>query len=1176
MAALTRTPAPSTQQAAAPATTAARAPAPRSATAQPAAGSGALGWLKRAGQWMGEKVDSASKAVGAAVDRTVDGAREAWEAVSSTKVSVSGGIAQVQTDLDEILDVLPASARAALQLDRGAADNRAEGTFDPKTGLLRVRSAKVAVTALDTARVKTGAMLLEGLELDIRTTASGGWLGLASLGPGSVREVQVRAARLVAQDVEVRGGAQPVRVGQVEVRGLSGMARAESGSPMSAGAKSEAGFSIESAVLRGVRGAGAKADTVTAAGVSGGLSEKAETAFAEAKSIGATGVTQGGQRLGAAQVQGARVDVHNPGGGMVGLDNRPDRLKAKVAVSAASVQDFDGADTDVRAARVAGVQADVDTTTGAVDARLGEAQVDGLDTATVDARSATLRGAQLGVQRGGGRTRAALTGAEASVAGLRVGGPAGASGAGAPVDWSLGLDRLALADAATGGARVDGAELGGLQAAGATDGGAQGTLGSLSARGLRAGDAAVARLDGRGLRGSQGSGGAFDASATSLRAQGVDTAGADAAALSLEGASVRRGANGRIDGRVGSGRVDGLDTASVDARSAEVRGLDGSWAPGRGRSQARLAVDSAAVDGLRASAPGGGGGTTAGTPVDFDLRANALRATDAQAAGVGLGAGAVRGLQATGASDGDLRATAAAVEAERVRAGGASVGRLDATQLEASRTGGAVQGKVAKAGVSDVAAGDLRLAGASLEGATLAQTGDSLRGSAAAAQAEGFAWRDIRAGSARLAGADFAQSPDDLRVAAATGEINAFSARNFEAERLAVAGASARRTASGAEARVESGAATRARIAGRTEVGAIGVGGLQAGMTDTRRTVSAREATVRDLVDAPTGTRLGAGDIQNARFINEGGRVDAAADRIGLQNATGGGAQVAGVQVNGARVQADGAGFDARAARVTAQDARARLAGGAGGGGSSGVDTGRLIRSGAALVDDADLEGSVPLRAGELGAGLRAEAGTTASGRVSVRDGQIVAPRTGVSFSKPLDGPLWTGVKGVYGTDDQRMKADVRGFFDVDVGGRLNESLGLPGKQLPDVATLGAAAARTGAGGGGPLPVDLAGHRVDGSVALRGGTLDAGPGSVTLGERQRAGDNTVALQSEGRGGFRASMQRFLGNAFRWRQGRTQVDGGAVRAEDAQVRSAGGGQASVGSVSVDDLRVRGGR
>lgn len=1175
MAALTRTPTPSTQQSAEPARTAPRAAAARPAQAQAPTGSGALGWLKRAGQWMGENIDAASKAVGAAVDRTVDGAREAWEAVSSTQVSVSGGIARVETDLDEILDVLPAGARAALQLDRRAADNRAEGTFDPKTGLLRMRAAKVAVAALDTPRLKTGAMVLEGLELDIRTTASGGWLGLAGLGPGSVREVQVRVARLVAADVEVRGGAQPTRVGQVEARGLSGVATSESGSPMAEGAQSEAGFSIEAAVLRGVQGAGAKADTVTATGVSGGLSERAETAFAEAKAIGATGVTQGGQRLGSAQLEGARVDVRNPGGGLVGLDARPDNVKAKVAVSAASVQDFDGADTDVQAARVAGLTADVDTTTGAVDARAAEAQIAGLDAPSVDARSAAVRDAQLGLGRAGGRTHARLSGAEARVTGLRVGGGApGGAGAG-PVDWSVGMGRLALEDAAGGGARVDHAEMGGLSAAGASDGGFQGSLGTLSARGVSAGAGRVGHVDARDVAGTVGAAGALDARAAALSLQGVDTASVDARAVSLQDAALQRGADGGLQGRVGAGRVEGLDAAAGHLRSAEVRGLDAAWASRRGRSQARLAVDSASLDGLRArdGAAGAGGGTTG--PVDFDVRAGELRATDAEAAGVGLGTANLRGLHATGASDGDLRATLAAAQAERVAVGGTRIGGLQAEALAAQRTGGALQGQIGSAAVSDVQSGDLRLAGARVESATLAQAGDSLRGSAAAASAEGFAWRDIRAGRAQLAGADFARSAEDVRLSARTGSIDTFSARNFEAGQLAVEGASARRTAAGAEARVDAGSATQARIAGRATAGSIGVAGLQAGMTDTRRTVSARAATVRDLVDAPTGTRLGAGDIQNARFANEGGRVDAAADRIALQDAAGGGAQVGGVQVDGAQVRADAAGFDARVARVSARDAQASLAGATSG---AGVDSGRLLRTGSALVDDADLRGSVPLRAGELGAGLRAGPGTTAAGQVAVRDGRIVAPRTGVRFSKPLDGPLWTGVNGVYGTEDQRMKADVRGFFDIDVGGRINDSLGLPGKQLPDVATLGAAASRSSGGSGvGPLPVDLAGHRVDGTVALRGGTLDAGPGAVTLGERERAGDNTVALQSDGRDGFRASMRRFLGNAFQWRQGRTQVEGGAVRADDAQVRTGGnGGHASVGALSVDDLRVRGGR
>ena len=138
---------------------------PASARTKPAAtgrqgapSTGIRGWLAGAGRWIGDKYDAATGAVGDFVHQTGQAAAELWDLASHSDLSLEGGNLVLDTDLDELMDVMPASVQGALQLDRASA-NRVRVVIDPKVALLT--SDAITVQGLDTASLKTGEVRLE-------------------------------------------------------------------------------------------------------------------------------------------------------------------------------------------------------------------------------------------------------------------------------------------------------------------------------------------------------------------------------------------------------------------------------------------------------------------------------------------------------------------------------------------------------------------------------------------------------------------------------------------------------------------------------------------------------------------------------------------------------------------------------------------------------------------------------------------------------------------------------------------------------------------------------------------------------------------------------------------------------------------------------------------------------
>ncbi len=95
------------------------------------------------------------------------------------------------------------------------------------------------------------------------------------------------------------------------------------------------------------------------------------------------------------------------------------------------------------------------------------------------------------------------------------------------------------------------------------------------------------------------------------------------------------------------------------------------------------------------------------------------------------------------------------------------------------------------------------------------------------------------------------------------------------------------------------------------------------------------------------------------------------------------------------------------------------------------------------LVKNGDLKLSVPIKEGTLplpGGLVKAKPGTVMTFTGKVKDGKIDHKTLKMSFNPPLDGPLWTDIKGAV-IDGGRMRMDIGGLPDPKFGPKLPTKL---------------------------------------------------------------------------------------------------------------------------------------
>jgi len=176
---------------------------------------------------------------------------------------------------------------------------------------------------------------------------------------------------------------------------------------------------------------------------------------------------------------------------------------------------------------------------------------------------------------------------------------------------------------------------------------------------------------------------------------------------------------------------------------------------------------------------------------------------------------------------------------------------------------------------------------------------------------------------------------------------------------------------------------------------------------------------------------------------------------------------------------------------------------------SSEFDSKKLITSLASRVDNANVKSRADLNSGRYGGdfiGATIENGTQLETDLQIKNNQI-QNGSKISTTKSVDAPLWTSSDGLY-VKDNKMMADVNGWFDVNINDTANKGLGTSGSDLKSISEYGHALVnkpKDNNNNDKPNPVNLSTLALNGNVGLSDGKIDTGGGAINLqGSKQGA------------------------------------------------------------------------
>jgi hypothetical protein len=454
----------------------------------------------------------------------------------------------------------------------------------------------------------------------------------------------------------------------------------------------------------------------------------------------------------------------------------------------------------------------------------------------------------------------------------------------------------------------------------------------------------------------------------------------------------------------------------------------------------------------------------------------------------------------------------------------------------------ASSGSVDRVGLTGLRSGDNSVASVNAKGLRVGKNGEVLSGGVDGLDASGISTAQGTVRNASVVGASASHGPDNSSVS-----VNAASAAGVDmgqhgAGAVWVSGVNGERDAKGMRGGIESMRGVKLRTGG-TSVGEVNASGMSA-------------------VREGESTNLGLSKLDATQIAHSGEGMSANVNSLGVRGAA-------------ASIGPDG--LTAGASEVAARGLSGRAVS-SGEGGGVNPD---MIRALGGAVQDADIRASIPMNSGKYGEGLgrlNVKDGTQMDANVAVRDGHIVPGAARADFSRNLGGPAWVGVRGAYVDQDSRLKANLAGAPNINLG----KSLGL-GKNI-DTSVANHANSAADAMASGPSTetrpssvvdsFDMDNANLSADVRMRNGNVNLGDGnSVSLaGENQT--DNVVSVNKAGQEDLVMTFTRFLTSSLRLGAGGSSVQADGAAIEQGQVsmdQTAEEGTAIEGTVGAITLK-----
>ena len=1094
---------------------------PSSRPTQPPKREGLLGWFKDTGDWAADKYDSVSDSVSEwssdvydsaagvveSVSETISDTKdsvvetivEAKEAIDSTSISRKNGVWTLNTDLDEIADILPFGI---MDLDKDTGENQVSMQVDRNKGEVKITSSSLAISGMNVSGLKLDSAVLQNVEIIIKNAQ----INLPLLGKVSVgssesnarKSARISIGSVIGSNAVYDDGNEVIKASQIELLNL--LIETEMGGESFGMQPQNAKFSVGEAKIVGLE-SDALSGNLSASDASASLDPTTKSAQFAAASVLGSNLSRDGLGIESTEIQALQGNIASGANGQVanvsakqalisGVDigesteeGSESTLALNLSIDEARINDLDSEHVDADQLNFSDFQLSESQDELAISA--SKASASNFDSSVFDAKSLELNDAHYSQNEDGfntGSRQASASGfaadrvdaATLELENFNVNKDNSGFGIDASSAKASGLDVEGFGSASSASLRELDTNIG-------TDGSSNLNLAEISAAGLTSHGHTLGNLSGSAIQAQAKSNGDTDANIGGLAFQNYQSDLGSSASGSINNIQASGNTNS-LEGKASVGNANlgktnilGQSIQSANASELRVNNKNGQQTANLGSLSAQgFQNDYASVNGIQGNdlslKRSDQGQQIAGSLDKLQLDS---------AAGMGSQAEQITFNKLSGDSDSSFTNAGFAIENINMQNASNDIGALETLNLNAIES--RKEGSNVDASLAGMEMLNSSLVGVgstdSLVANDLSLHSDGTTHQANMASMTAKSIQDENFGAnveeATLNSVDFSGTGlQDFNASLQSGEIKNAAIQKAHLEHGSISNGQFAIQNGQAEASLEaidfqkagysnmafadSGQARDIKASGdldqqRGSIGSMGINGASANMPQLRGSLDS--ASLQDASFHHTGDTHGTASIGSA--------------------------------------EANKAVFEAQHAGTTGQSFNENSAPV-----NLDIDANRLIETGSKRIDSANIKASANMIAGEYGEGLSSFAvdpNTNLSTDLAVRNNQL-QNGSKIESSRSIDTALWTSTDGAYVEDDNLM-ADVNGWFDINAGKRANKEMGLQGKELHSLGAYGNAVANApqskseNAIGN---PIDLSTAKVDGNVALSDGLLDAG------------------------------------------------------------------------------------
>lgn len=282
--------------------------------------SGLWGWLQNTGDSIANGYNKISDNVQQWTENVSNSAHEVMDVVRNTSLSQHDGVWKIQSDVDEILDIVDIPE---LMIDRESSENKIAMEVDRNTGIVTLNSPSIAIKSLHTGDIQIGPSVLQNVRISISNAKVNlPMLGEVSVAKGASKSKQsgnqnsvvtIQASSVVGSNIQYKTPSGMISAKQVELQNFS--LSSTLSKEMFGKAPTNASFQVDKAVVSGLSttdsGKPEKnfAGNLALQGTKASMNSADQSASFSSDSIHGTDIKQGANSVGSSTIQGVQGNI---------------------------------------------------------------------------------------------------------------------------------------------------------------------------------------------------------------------------------------------------------------------------------------------------------------------------------------------------------------------------------------------------------------------------------------------------------------------------------------------------------------------------------------------------------------------------------------------------------------------------------------------------------------------------------------------------------------------------------------------------------------------------------------------------------------------------------------------------------------------------------------------------